>query len=155
MRYVRNAITFHPLGDLNINTDSQATIAQPIQHTTEAQTVPASSLSHSLLYLFKIEVLVSDVNGSEKHTRPRRIGLRKILNIFYWKCKMKISFKKWWEDPSRMTGELEKKFQFFYLSALTTTMMLRMVPPVLPHSFAAFRNETGNFLSKNRTRKSK
>ena len=38
-----------------------------------------------------------------------------------------------------LTKEQGEKFRFsFDLSALTTTMMLRIAPPVLPRSFAAF-----------------
>ena len=45
---------------------------------------------------------------------------------------------------SKLTDWATKKhFNFFDFSALTATLMVRMVPPVLPRSFTALKNIKG------------
>ena len=60
-------------------------------------------------------------------------------------------------QPSSITNQFAKKIRhssprriviwkiFLIARALNASVMLRMVPPVLPHSFAAFGNEIQNF----------
>ena len=47
---VRNTMMFQSLDILNKNTDSDATMAQSVQHATATRKVPGSSLRHFLLF---------------------------------------------------------------------------------------------------------
>ena len=94
---------------------------------------------------------------TNKCIRPRQIGLRTIF--FIWAlspllwcsphydssstptqfCCVYFLFKTSHENPRIFTGEPKKYLYNLYLRPLTATMMVRMLSPLLPRSFAAFK----------------